>query len=30
MKQTAHNNVAKVFENQVKRINPEKTHPQWD
>jgi len=26
LKQTAHNNVAKVIENQVKRINPETRH----
>jgi hypothetical protein len=30
MKQTAHNNVAKVFGNQGKNINPEKRHAQWD
>jgi len=30
MKQTAHNNVAKVIENQVKHINPETRHAQWD
>jgi len=30
MKQTAHNNVAKVIENQVKYINPETRHAQWD
>ena len=30
MKQTAHNNVAKVIENQVKHINPETWHAQWD
>ena len=30
MKQTAHNNVAKVIENQVQHINPETRHAQWD
>jgi len=30
MKQNAHNNVAKVIENQVKHINPETRHAQWD
>jgi len=30
MKQNAHNNVAKVIENQVQHINPETQHAQWD
>jgi len=30
MKQTAHNNVAKVIENQVQHINAETRHAQWD
>jgi len=30
LKQTAHNNVAKVVENQVKQINLETRHAQWD
>jgi len=30
MKQTAHNNVAKVIENQVQHINPETRHAEWD
>jgi len=30
MKQSAHNNVAKVIENQVQHINPETRHAQWD
>jgi len=30
MKQTAHNNVAKVIENQVQHINAKTRHAQWD
>jgi len=30
MKQTAHNNVAKVIQNQVQHINSETRHAQWD
>jgi len=30
MKQTAHNNVVKVIQNQVKHIHPETRHAQWD
>jgi len=30
MKQTARNNMEKVIENQVKHINPETPHAQWD
>jgi len=30
MKQTAHNNVAKIIGNRGKRINPETRHAQWD
>jgi len=30
MKQTVHNNVSKVLENQVQHINPETRHAQWD
>ena len=30
MKQTAHNNVAKVIENRMKQINPETRHAQSD
>ena len=30
MKETAHNNVAKVIENQVKQINPTTRRAQWD
>jgi len=30
MKQTAHNNVANVFKNQLQLINPETRHAQWD
>jgi len=30
IKQTAHNNVAKVIENQVQHINGETRHTQWD